>query len=190
MLKPFLFISLTVLFLSCKNNESSDNNKPDFLAANIDSTANPGDDFFLFANGNWIKNNPIPNEQSSWGIGNLVIEENLKRLRTISEDAAKKNAGKGTNDQKIGDFWSVAMDTVKLEKEGLQPIQPLLDKINAIADVKSLIATVAELKKIGSSTLFGEAVSQDPKNSETMAFMLWQGGIGLPEREYYFKNDN
>ncbi len=190
MLKPFLFISLTVLFLSCKNNGSSENNKPDFLAANIDSTVNPGDDFFLFANGSWIKNNPIPNEQSSWGIGNLVIEENLKRLRTISEDAAKKNTANGTNDQKIGDFWTVAMDTVKLEKEGLQPIQPLLDKINAIADVKSLITTVADFKKIGSSTLFGEAVSQDPKNSETMAFMLWQGGIGLPEREYYFKNDS
>ena len=190
MLKPVLIFSLSVLLLSCKNDSKSDDNKPDFLDANIDSTVNPGDDFFAYANGQWIKNNPIPNEQSSWGIGNLVIEENLKRLRTISEEAAKKNAAKGSNDQKIGDFWSMAMDTVKLEKDGLQPIQPLLDKINSITDIKSLVTTVAEFKKLGSSTLFGESVSQDPKNSEVMAYLLWQGGIGLPEREYYFKNDS
>ncbi|MBU3714517.1 MAG: M13 family metallopeptidase [Ferruginibacter sp.] len=193
MQKSLLFLLLSVSFFSCHINSKTtgkQNNKPDFLASNIDSTVSPGDDFFSYANGAWIKNNPIPNEQSSWGIGNLVVEENLKRLRSISEASAKNNAVKGSNDQKIGDFWSVAMDTVKLEKEGLQPIQPLLSRIDAISDIKSLIATVAELKKIGSSTLFSDYVSQDPKNSETMAYLLWQGGIALPEREYYFKNDS
>lgn len=189
MLRPLLLISLTIPFFSC-NNKTADKKKPDFLASNIDSTVQPGEDFFLFANGKWIKNNPIPNEQSSWGIGNLVIEENLKRLRSISEEAAKKNAAIGSNDQKIGDFWTVAMDTVKLEKDGLRPISHLLDRINSISDVASLIKTVAGLKKIGSSTLFSEHVTQDSKNSEVMAYLLWQGGIGLPEREYYFKNDS
>jgi putative endopeptidase len=175
---------------SCNSNDKTTTPKQDVLAANIDSTVNPGADFFDYANGGWIKKNPIPGEQSSWGIGNLVIEENLKRLREISEKAAAANAAKGSNDQKIGDFWTMAMDSAKIEADGLKPIQTLLDKVNAITDVKSLVSVVADLKKIGSSTLFAEYVSQDAKQSDVMAYTLWQGGIGLPEREYYFKTDS
>src|SRR6185436_20868305 len=101
--------------------------------------------------------------------------------------AATSNAAKGSPEQKIGDFWSVAMDSNKIEADGIKPLQPWLDKVNAISDVKSLVATVAELKKIGSSTLFSDFVTQDDKNSDVMSYKLWQGGIGLPEREYYFK---
>jgi len=82
------------------------------------------------------------------------------------------------------------MDTVKIEAEGLKPIQPLLDKVNAISDVNSLLAVVSEFKQIGSHTLFAEYVGQDAKKSDAMAYQLWQGGITLPEREYYFKNDS
>lgn len=176
--------------ISCNSNDKTTTPKQDVLAANVDSTVNPAADFFDYANGGWIKQNPIPGEQSSWGIGNLVIEENLKRLREISEKAAASNAAKGSNDQKIGDFWTMAMDSAKIEADGLKPIQPLLDKVNAITDVKSLVSVVADLKKIGSSTLFAEYVSQDAKQSDVMAYTLWQGGIGLPEREYYFKTDS
>lgn len=190
MKKIFFVLATIAVFISCKSNKKETTAKPDVLAANIDSTVKPGEDFFDYANGGWIKKNPIPGEQSSWGIGNLVIEENLKRLREISEKAAAGKAGKGSNDQKIGDFWTMAMDSVKIEADGLKPIQPLLDKINAITDVKSLVSTVAELKKIGSGTLFGEYVGQDAKQSDVMAYQLWQGGLGLPEREYYFKNDS
>jgi putative endopeptidase len=90
----------------------------------------------------------------------------------------------------IGDFWTLAMDSAKIEADGLKPIQPLLDKVNAIADAKSLVTTVAELKKAGSHTLFAEGIYQDDKNSEQMAYFLWQGGLGLPEREFYFKSDS
>ncbi len=190
MKKIFFVLATIAVFISCKSNKKETTAKADVLAANIDSTVKPGEDFFDYANGGWIKKNPIPGEQSSWGIGNLVIEENLKRLREISEKAAAGKAGKGSNDQKIGDFWTMAMDSVKIESDGLKPIQPLLDKINAITDVKSLVSTVAELKKIGSGTLFGEYVGQDAKQSDVMAYQLWQGGLGLPEREYYFKNDS
>ena len=78
-------------------------------------------------------------------------------------------------------------DSTKIESDELKPLQPWLDKINAITDAKSLVTTVAELKQIGSSTLFSDFVTQDDKNSEVMTYKLWQGGIGLPEREYYFK---
>jgi putative endopeptidase len=187
-----LAITCTVLY-SCNSADSGDKTaaaKPDILAANLDSTVKPGDDFFDYANGGWIKRNPIPGEQSSWGIGNLVIEENLKRLREISEKAATSNAAKGSGDQKIGDFWSMAMDSAKIEADGLKPIQPLLDKLNAVTDTKGLINAVSDFKKIGSNTLFGEYVGQDAKKSDVMAYNLFQGGLGLPEREYYFKTDS
>lgn len=193
-MKQFLALAITCTVLySCNNADNADKNaaaKPDILAANLDSTVKPGDDFFDYANGGWIKRNPIPGEQSSWGIGNLVIEENLKRLREISEKAAASNAAKGSGDQKIGDFWSMAMDSAKLEADGLKPIQPLLDKLNAVTDTKGLINAVSDFKKIGSNTLFSEYVGQDAKKSDVMAYNLFQGGLGLPEREYYFKTDS
>ncbi len=194
--RSFAMAAICLSLVACNNadkkvSDTGDGKaKPDVLAANMDTTIQPGADFFEYANGGWIKKNPIPGEQSSWGIGNLVIEENLKRLREISEKAAATKAEKGSNDQKIGDFWTTAMDSAKIESDGLKPIQPLLDKINAISDVKSLVATVADLKKIGSGTLFAEYVGQDAKKSDVMAYQLWQGGISLPEREYYFKNDS
>jgi len=143
----------------------------------------------MYANGGWIRKNPIPPAYGSWSIGHLVIEENMKRLREISEKAASTHASKGSSEQKIGDFWATAMDSSKIDRQGLDPLKPYLDKINTIRDVNSLITTVAELKRIGSSTLFSDYVAQDDKNSEMMTYKLFQGGIGLPEREYYFKND-
>ncbi len=188
---PFLaLIVITVAIVSCKSKDKSAGSKPDALAVNIDTTIRPADDFFQYANGGWINNNPIPGEQSSWGIGNLVIEENLKRLREISEKSATANAAKGSAEQKIGDFWTLAMDSARIETDGLKPLQPWLDKVAGITDTKSLLAVVVELKKIGSSTLFSNFVSQDDKNSDAMSYKLWQGGISLPEREYYFKKDS
>jgi putative endopeptidase len=188
---PVLALSvISISIVSCKSKSKTGSQKADVLAVNMDTTVSPGEDFFQYANGGWINKNPIPAEQSSWGIGNLVIEENLKRLREISEKAASSNAAKGSPEQKIGDFWTMAMDSAKIEADGVKPLQPWLDKVNTISDVKSLVATVAELKKIGSSTLFSDFVTQDDKNSDVMSYKLWQGGLGLPEREYYFKNDS
>jgi putative endopeptidase len=196
-MRIFLFsVSMTALMLSCNNSSvvkgTSDSTAKakDAIAINIDSTVDPSVDFFDYANGKWIKENPIPSDQSSWGIGNLVLEENRKRFREINEKAAASNAAKGTNEQKLGDFWKTAMDSVKADQSGLKPLQPWFDKINAINDIKSLVTTVAEMKTIGSSNLFSDYVSQDLKKSDVMSYTLYQGGIGLPEREYYFKNDS
>lgn len=170
--------------------KSGTSSKKDILFENMDTTVNPGTDIFLYANGGWIKANPIPTDQSSWGIGHLVVEENLNRLREIAEQSAKANAGKGSAEQKIGDFWEIAMDSARIEADGLKPLRPMLDKVDAISDARTLVATVAELKKAGSSTLFSDYITQDDKNSDVMAYKLWQGGLGLPEREYYFKSDS
>ena len=181
-------IAITVAFTQCKSSNSSP--KPDVLASHLDTTVSANEDFFAYANGGWIKANPIPGELSNWGIGNLVIEENLKRLREICEKSVAAKAKEGSNEQKIADYWATAMDSAKIEADGLKPLQPWLSKIDAVTDIKSLVATVADLKKIGSSTLFSDYVSQDDKNSEVMTYKLSQGGLGLPEREYYFKTDS
>ena len=189
MSKLFFVLSLAGCFAACNQKKSAEL-RPDILAVNVDSSMKPSEDFFAFANGKWIKNNPIPDDQSGWGIGNLVVEENLKRLREISGKASASKTAKGSNDQKIGDFWSTAMDSAQIEANGLKPIQPLLDKLNAVKDIPGFLQTITGFKKIGSNTFFAEYVSQDDKKSDEMAYGLWQGGLALPEREYYFKTDS
>lgn len=190
MLKRLLIsTAICTSFFSC-NNADKQTAKRDMISEDLDTTVKPGDDFFEYANGGWIKKNPIPSDQSSWGIGQLVNEENLKRLRELNENAAKNNAAEGTSDQKIGDFWNTAMDSAKIEADGLKPLQPYFDKINAVTDAKAAIQLSAELKKLGSGTFFSDGPYQDAKKSDVMAYYLNQGGIGLPEREYYFKIDS
>ncbi len=192
--KVFPFLSLYLVFAACKSSTTEAPNpitKPDFIFENLDTTINPAQDFFQYAHGGWMKKNPIPPDQSSWGIGNLVQEENIKRLREISEAAAAKNsASPGTPNQMIGDFWNSGMDSAKIEQDGLKHIQPYLHKINGIKDISALMQLVTGFKKMGSNTFFSDFVTQDDKNSEAMIYTLYQGGIGLPEREYYFKQDS
>ena len=185
-----LLFTTTIFFISCTTKTKSDSTIPDVLAANIDTTVSPGEDFFLYANGGWIKNNPIPGEESSWGIGYLVDEDIYIRKRKISEDAAGRNAAEGTIDQKIGDFWLTGMDSVASESQGLKPLQALLDTINAIQTTDDLVSVTADLHQIGViRALFRDYVAQDDKNSEVMAYQLAQGGLGLPDRNYYFDTD-
>ena len=190
---PFKKIYVTLLaafVLAACNQPIPNNTKPDVLAKNMDTTLLPGEDIFQYANGGWIKNNPIPAEESQWGIGNLVIEENTKRLRTISENAAKENAANGSAAQKIGNFWQAAMDTLKIEAAGTTPLNTYINKIESINDTKSLLSVLAELDKIGVNGPIQFFVAQDAKQSDLNALQLWQTGIGLPEREYYFKSDS
>lgn len=190
MLKCLLISTAICTSLFACNNANKQTAKKDMLSEDLDTTVKPGDDFFEYANGGWIKKNPIPSDQSSWGIGQLVNEENLKRLRELNETAAKANAAEGTSDQKIGDFWTTAMDSAGVETNGLKPLQSYFDKINAVTDVKAAIQLSSELKKLGSGTFFSDYTYQDAKKSDVMAYYLNQGGIGLPEREYYFKTDS
>src|SRR5580704_807673 len=143
MIKQLLFLGVVAMFLfSCNNRETKKTTAGDILVEDLDTTMSPAKDFFQYANGGWIKKNPIPGDQANWGIGNLVIEENLKRFRSINEKAASANAARGTSDQKIGDFWKTGMDSAKAEALGLKPLQPLFDKINSISDQGSLLAVL------------------------------------------------
>jgi len=179
--------AFVICLCACK--QSAPPPAPDFLAANIDSAVSPADDFFQYANGGWIKKTPIPSAESRWGIGDLVKEEIYIRLKNINDKAIAEKAAPGTSSQKIGDFWFSAMDTISIDKQALQPIQPDLDKINAITSIKDIIVLTAAFHTRGIEPLFTDYIGQDAKNSEVIAYQLWQGGLGMPNREYYFNTD-
>jgi putative endopeptidase len=163
--------------------------KPDFLAANIDSTVSPKTDFFLYANGGWIKKTTIPAAESGWGVGNMVQEDIYNRLKKINEAAAASGAARGTVEQKIGDFWFSAMDSATINKQGLAPLQDYLAKIDSIRSVAAITDVAAYFNTIGVRALFSDYVAQDDKNSAAMAYQLYQGGLGMPNRDYYFNTD-
>ncbi len=185
----FLFASISLLAIAC-NTQTDKVAKPDVLAANLDTTVNPADDFFQYANGGWLERNPIPADESGWGLFQVIPDETLKRLRVINEDVAKTSGTPGTAEQKIGDFWKAAMDTATIEKQGIQPLQQYLTQIDAIEDAEALQTAMAHLDKMGVGTLIGFYVGQDAKNSSLQSLQLWQTGIGLPERDFYFKMDS
>src|ERR1700744_27819 len=133
------------LLASCQNKNSENFAKNDPIIKNIDPATKPGDDFFQYANGKWLKENPIPAAYSSWGIGRVVQEELRDRLKKINEDALKANAAKGTNTQKIGDFYYSGMDAVNIEKQGLAPLKDELAKIDAVKNIPGLLDEFAHL---------------------------------------------
>ena len=164
--------------------------KRDVVAANIDASVKPGDDFFAFANGAWLKSNPIPAQESMWGIGQVVQDDLYVKLRKISETAAaQKNAAIGSDEQKVGDFWTTAMDQALADKLGLSPLKSELARIDAVHDLPSALDEAFALQPLGVDAFFDFGVSQDEKHSDVMAVHLEQGGLGLPERDYYFNQE-
>jgi len=155
----------------------------------IDPSVKPGDDFFAYANGGWIKRNPIPAAYSSWGIGNVVGEEIRDRLKKINEDAMNANAPVGSNTQKIGDFYYSGLDTLALEREGINPLQAQLSMIDQARTAADIVHVAAYLSTYGTRSFISAGVGQDAKNSSKMIVQLRQGGLSLPNRDYYFKTD-
>lgn len=186
MLKNWLALIIICSLVACNNSNTAKN---DYLFENIDTSIKPSDDFFMYANGNWIKQNKIPESESGWGIGNLVQEEIYKRLITINENAVKEKAVQGTITQKIGDFWSTGMDSIALNKNGITPLQKDLQRIKEATSISDLMQLSAEFYTKGSGTFFSFGINQDDKNSNQMIFSLWQGGLGMPNRDYYFDTD-
>ncbi len=182
----------TVLATACQSapeRSAEAPQQPDILAAARDTTVAPGDDFFAYANGTWLKEHPIPASESSWSIGQEVQQEVYTRLRRLSEEAMATAAAPGSNQQKIGDFWAVGMDSAKAEQLGTRPIQPQLARIAALRTAAGVPAVVAALLPQDVDVLCVVAVEQDAKRSDRMAVYLYQGGLGLPNRDYYVNTD-
>jgi putative endopeptidase len=162
----------------------------DPLVQDMDRTVNPGVDFSRYANGRWLKAHPIPPSENSWGIGSVVYEETYRQRREICETASRSDAGTGTHEQKVGDFWVAGMDSVAIERRGLAPLKPDLDRIATIRSRADLIQTIARLHRRGIESLYGMYVGQDERNSERYLVHLVQGGIRLPDRGYYVDRDS
>jgi len=192
-MKNYLYLPLlAALGAACQSGPSSSAGgagQPDMLQAALDTTVAPGDDFFTYANGTWLKNHPIPASESSWGIGREVQNGVYTQLRSISQHAADAKAAAGSAQQKIGDFWAVGLDSARADKLGAQPIQPELARIAALKLPGDVPGEIARLVPLGVNALVGPNVQQDAKHSDQMALYLWQAGLGLPNRDYYFNTD-
>ncbi|RFP66230.1 M13 family peptidase [Hymenobacter lapidiphilus] len=190
-LRPGLLLAplLGLAVAACGPNGKTGTAKPDLLSANLDTTVRPGDDFYNYANGAWFKQHPIPASESNWGIGKEVQNEIYDRLRKLNEDAAKASAAPGSTEQKLGDFWATGMDSAAINKQGIAPLQAELTSIRNISTVTGVQAAIARLQQLGVNALIGPYVGQDAKNSDKMALQLWQAGLGLPNRDYYFNKD-
>jgi len=185
----FLFSGLVLLTASCKKENEFDTNAPDALTTNRDTTANPSDDFFAYANGGWFKKNPIPETERSNGIFRTIQDTINNQIKSICEKSAEANADKGSNKQKIGDFYASGMDTITIDKVGIAPLKKELANIDAIKDVPSLLNSIAHLHTVGASPAFGFYVGQDDKISTKYALFFSQGGLGMGNRDYYFNTD-
>jgi len=160
-----------------------------FSLSNLDRSCKPCDDFYEFAMGSWMKANPIPAEYPTWGTFSELRDNNLTAMRTILEAASKADAPAGSNEQKIGDFYTTCMDTAAIEAAGLKPISGELNSIEAIHDRKSLDAAIAKLQFEGVGVLFRFSSGQDIKDSSRVIAQASQGGLGMPDRDYYFRED-
>lgn len=156
----------------------------------MDLSIKPGDDFYHYANGNWLKNTPIPPEYSRYGAFEMVIEKNEKDLRElINEILEETDTPEGSIARKISDFYRSGMDPVKINESGISDIKHEIERINAISNKDGFENEIANFQKCGISTFFHVISEQDQQNSEQMIVYLWQAGLGLPDRDYYLLKD-
>jgi putative endopeptidase len=153
--------------------------------AGFDTAVKPGENFFQHVNGTWIKENPIPAEYSRWGSFPKLRDDNLIALREILEGLVKIPESLDENRRKLRDFYNVAMDEKKIQELGASPLTESLKQIESVDSIPKLIVEAARLRGVGIGTLFSFYVDQDAKQSERYAAHLDQGGLGLPDRDYY-----
>ncbi len=185
-----IFVIVIMLALASCSQKKSESSGSDPLLSHIDSTVPPGDDFFLYANGKWFKENPIPPSEQSNGLWQLIQDTINAQIRNICESSsALQNAEKGSNKQKIGDFFSSGMDSVRLNSNGLNDLRNDFEMIDGIKDLKGVMKAAAYIHTVSGSPLFGFGVGQDDKISSKNAVFISQGGLSLPDRRFYFDED-
>jgi putative endopeptidase len=160
-----------------------------FDTANLDTSCKPCDDFYRFAMGGWMKANPIPPEYSNWGSFTVLLDKNQQNLRGILEAATNANAAAGSNERKIGDFYASCMDTAAIDAAGVKPIEEEMLRIAQMKGATDLQAEIAHLQSIGVDAMFRFGSRQDAKDSTQVIATVVQGGLGLPDRDYYTRDD-
>ena len=155
----------------------------------LSTTIKPGDNFFDYVNQIWITQNPIPATESRWGVFNILNDDSRNTVRAILEEDAKTTSPKGSISQKVGDFYASGMDTMAINKAGISPVKDFLQQIDNIKTKDDLLRVVAVMHKQGASPMFSISVDQDPDNSNVMMLTFNQDGLGMPDRDYYFRTD-
>ena len=189
MMKRILLATIFCLFLLAGIYAQSKSTNKFIDLSNMDQSVKPGEDFYKYANGNWLKNNPVPASKTRWSTFAVLSDEANNSLKILLEEAAK-NPGKSRLAQMVGDFYSSAMDSSAIEKSGYTPIKGELDRIGKINTLNEIINEIATLRVKGiASPLFGFFVGQDSKKVTQYIPQFGQGGTSLPDRDYYLKND-
>src|SRR2546423_865516 len=168
--------------------DASANAKP-VDQANFDTSIKPSDDFFLYANGGWIKRTEIPPDQTRWGSFNILIEHNNDALHAIADKATKAKSG-DADTKKVGDYYASGMDEKTIEAMRTKPLQDELAKIDNIKDRQDVLKEIAHLNMMGVNAFFNFGSGQDDKDSTREIAQAVQGGLGMPDRDYYTKDDD
>ena len=190
-MRSFLFFPLLLLLAIASLAQSAQGNKPapGFSINTIDQTIDPCVDFYQYACGNWIKNSEIPPDQSQWVSFVELHERNLDIEHGILEKAAAGGASRNAVDQKIGDLYGSCMDEKSVDAKGVAPVKPELDRIAAVNDKSALIDEIAHVHLMGPNPLFNFYSQSDLHNADQVIAYIDQGGLTLPDRDYYIKDD-
>jgi putative endopeptidase len=186
-LRSFFSPLILLGLCGCKNTNTTD--RQFIKTAFIDSSVKPGDNFFRFVNGRWLDTVAIPPTETSMGSFLELYNTTKGHVRSILDSVSTTSQSKGSIEQKVGDFYGSGMDTVTIEKRGYDPVKPFLQQISALTDAKSIMQFEAQRNKEGFSYIAAMGVSPDEKHSSMNIAVFHQTGIGLPDRDYYFKND-
>lgn len=188
-MKRIFYLLLLLLSVTACNKESA-KEANHVVVTGIDSSRKPGDDFFMYVNGIWYDSARIPESQTGVGSYSFLNFPQRIRLRAILDSVSKADNTPGSIEQKVGDFYASGMDTAAINKRGYEPIKSLLTRIDGLKDRNELLKLVCEEQKSGNASILGFYVAPDDRNSNMNIAQFAQTGIGLPERDYYFKTDS
>ena len=193
MIKKLMYGLLAVtlfVFTSCKSDGKEEKELTSgVLTQYMDTLVKPGDNFTAYVNGTWVKNTPIPDDKASYGVGYIVHEESEENVKKIIEESSEGDFPAGSDEQKVGDLFKSYTDFDKRNEVGAAPLQPEFDKVDALKNYDDLAQYFAYANKMGINVPLALFVYQDFKNPTIYTVYTWQSGLGLPDREYYLKDD-
>ena len=187
MKKTLLMLPLVIAAVSCQQKGEK---VPALDTSYMDLSISPKSDFYSYANGNWVKNNPLKPEYARFGSFDKLREDNVERLNALFAEMSKMSPEYGTNDQKIVDLYKQGLDSTRLNSEGATPIAKDLNAIYAAADKQELVKVLADMNKYGSGGFFGVGVDADLMDSDSQVLYMGQGGLGMGDRDYYVAKEN
>ena len=185
MKKLFIGTALLIGLCACTTNETMESK----LMNNIDTTQDPGTDFFQYATGAWQAANPMTDEYARYGQFDALREKSREQLKELVLEQAALTAEPGSNAQKVGDLYRMVMDSTRRNAEGTAPVKPYMDQVAALSDKSQIVPLMANFYRVGIGSFFGTGVSTDIMESNSNQLGIYQGGISLPEKEYYSDTD-